>query len=74
MTNLLDKNVITMLLKEADDHGWIEVGVDGIKANKTGDIVGSLRASTFSPSLRTVYGRAYSHYYQVSNSQATISE
>ena len=46
----VSKQLLDLVLSDADTHGWQPVGIDGIVQNyKDGDNVGSLRASTFSP-------------------------
>jgi NAD+ synthetase len=52
MDKIVDADICKQLLDEADSHGWQEVGIDGIRSHYSpGDVVGSLRASTFSPEL-----------------------
>jgi NAD+ synthetase len=63
ITEAVSADVANGLVAEADSHGWIPVGVDGILSNyKEGDPVGSLRASTFSPELADhVWARLQPH-------------
>ncbi len=50
--NVLTEDERSELLYQANTHGWLPVGIDGIVAHfETGDRIGSYRASTFSPEL-----------------------
>lgn len=52
VNNLLLSEERKELLKEANDHGWKPVGIDGYMSNyKEGEKIGSYRASSFSPEL-----------------------